>query len=80
MDIAQYVRILSRNRSIMIRRHSEPYQFPIALAVTAKLTLAYAWGYKRPKLIAAGLHGALQGWSEGGKPPRCTFFGRDGTS
>lgn len=73
----RYVHALSHNRSILIRRHSRWYQWPIALAWSGKLVVAYTFHARDPRLILDGVRGAIQGWRAGGLPPLCTRFETD---
>jgi GT2 family glycosyltransferase len=73
-DVRFYVYAFAHNRSIMVRRHSRWYQWPVGLAWSGKLIAAYTWSERNPMVVAAGVRGVIRGWIQGGKPPRCTRF------
>lgn len=77
-DVRHYMFALSHNRSIMVRRHSRWYQWPVGLAWSGKLMTAYTLHYRDPRILIAGLRGMARGWRAGGKPPLCTRFAPDG--
>jgi GT2 family glycosyltransferase len=66
-DIQKYIRGLSHNRAILIRRHIRWYQFPIALARMAALAAAYAWHYRKPCLLSTGARSFVAGWRAAGQ-------------
>jgi GT2 family glycosyltransferase len=76
-SIGQYVYALSHNRSVMTRRHSRWYQWPIAMAYSMKLISSYAVSYRQPRVVGLGLRGLRAGWRAGGAPPQVTMFAPD---
>ena len=75
-DIERYVWALTRNRSLVIRRHLERREQPIALVNLACLAASYVASSRNSKAILSGVKGAWEGWQLGGSRPRCTSFPR----
>jgi GT2 family glycosyltransferase len=73
-DYRSYVFALAHNRSVMVRRHSRWYQWPLGLAWSAKLIVAYTRHARDPRIVAEGLRGMAIGWAVGGNAPLCTRF------
>jgi GT2 family glycosyltransferase len=80
LDYRRYVFALAHNRSVMVRRHSRWYQWPVGLAWSGKLIAAYTLHARAPRIILDGLRGMVQGWRVGGRPPVCTRFEAEGVA
>lgn len=60
-QVESYVWALAHNRTILIRRHLNWYQQPVAFAELLRLGLAYTKHYRKPQALYALLTGTLAG-------------------
>jgi len=75
-DMTSYVRALSHNRTVLIRRFLRWYQLPVAVVRLSFLCLAYTFHYRQLDAIEAGLGGFVLGLRDGGRAPRCgNYYG-----
>jgi len=67
--VRDYVKALSHNRAMMIRRHGRWFHAPVALGRLAGLGLSYARHYRRPAAVVDCVVGGILGLIEGGRDP-----------
>jgi len=70
-NMTNYVRALSHNRTVLIRRFLRWYQVPVAIARLSLLCLAYTFHYRQLEAIPAGVSGFFSGLRDGGRAPLC---------
>jgi GT2 family glycosyltransferase len=76
-NMTNYVRALSHNRAILIRRFLLWYQAPVAVARLSLLCLAYSFHYRQVNAIGAGVSGFFSGLRDGGRAPLCGDYSRE---
>lgn len=73
-DINKYIFSLSRNRTIIIRRHLKWYYRITSYLYLFKLLLAYLFSYKKWRMIRSFIRGIKEGRSLAKKTPKCSGF------
>ena len=72
--VADYVRGLAHNRSIVIRRNVRWFQIPIALVRLMILGFSYARHYRAPGALGACIQGCFSVFRNPTLSPICTYF------
>lgn len=67
----QYVRALSHNRALVLRRHLKPYHYPSALARLLILGAAYARANRDLLVLGELVRGCVDGLKDGVRQPVC---------
>jgi GT2 family glycosyltransferase len=67
----QYVRALSHNRALVLRRHLKPYHYPSALVRLLMLGAAYARVNRDPLVLGELVRGCVDGLRDGTRAPQC---------
>ncbi len=73
-NMTSYMRALSHNRMVLIRRFLRWYQVPVAVARLGLLCLSYAFHYRQLGAISAGVSGFFSGLRDGGRAPLCSNY------
>lgn len=69
----RYVRALSHNRALMIRRHLAPYHYPTALMRLLMLGASYARANADVGVVRELASGLVEGLKDGRREPVCTL-------
>ena len=77
-NIAEYVRGLTHNRTIMIERHLRWPRRPIAAVRLLLLSAAYARAYGAPAVLWQAVRGIIAGHGHAALAPLCTVWGETG--
>lgn len=67
-ELGNYLRTMTRNRLMLIRRYLAWYQWPVAFARLILLNLSYARSQRDPAALVRGLAGLMEGLFSGLKP------------
>lgn len=73
-DIDKYIFSLSRNRTIIIRRHLKWFYRITSYLYLLKLLLAYVFSYKKLSIIGCFIRGTKEGLSVAKEAPKCSNF------
>ncbi len=70
-NVTSYVRALSHNRAMLMRRFLRCYHLPVAVLRLKLTCLSFALRYRRPGVLGAAVSGFFAGWRDGGRAPLC---------
>jgi GT2 family glycosyltransferase len=73
-DRAAYTNGIAHNRALVIRRYTPPRHWPRAAAAVTRMIWSRSRRGRAPRVLIAGVAGAVRGFMVGGKPRRTTVF------